>query len=66
MDNNVSRWPTSPHKSKQKGSTSWKQTQIKLLSIKGAKCEMTHNIIKIHNNVMWDWQCFVEYSPNLD
>ena len=21
-----------------------------------------HNIIKIHNNVMWDWQYFTKYS----
>ena len=23
-----------------------------------------HNIIQISNNVLWDWQCFVEYSPH--
>ena len=24
--------------------------------------EEVHNIIQIHNNVLWDWQYFVEYS----
>jgi hypothetical protein len=23
----------------------------------------SHNIIQIHNNVMWDWQYYVKYSP---
>ena len=23
-----------------------------------------HNIIQIHNNVMWDWQCSTKYSPH--
>ena len=23
------------------------------------------NIIHIHNNVLWDWQCSIEYSPHL-
>ena len=26
---------------------------------------MHHNIIKIHNNILWDWQYFIEYSPHL-
>ena len=23
---------------------------------------LRHNIIQIHNNVLWDWQCSMEYS----
>jgi hypothetical protein len=26
------------------------------------KKKLPHNIIQIHNNVMWDWQYYVEYS----
>ena len=27
--------------------------------------ESYHNIIQTHNNVLWDWQYFTEYSPYL-
>ena len=23
---------------------------------------MVHNIVRIHNNVLWDWQYYVEHS----
>ena len=32
--------------------------------LKQIKIYLSHNIIQIHNNVMWDWQYFIEYSPH--
>jgi hypothetical protein len=32
-----------------------------LLSIMVFEVSHYHNIIKIHNSVMWDWQYFTEY-----
>jgi hypothetical protein len=30
------------------------------------KIFMPHNIIQIHNSVLWDWQYSVEYAPHSD
>ena len=32
----------------------------------GALANLDYNIIQIHNNVMWDWEYFAEYSSHCD
>ena len=40
----------------------WRRLVLETL---GLCPKISHNIIQIHNNVLWDWQCFMEYSPYL-